>query len=310
MGRETVKEVVAIPEPFCWYVLGELAKAALEMQNPAQIKLQYPDLKNPQIIHHDTKPANVFVGPRRDDYFPAYPSLKLGDFGLAQETWQTDTSDPIMSTYDKPFMPMEFIPNSGERHTQASNVCQIGLIVQYMMLRAEDRGIGGNRRSMPKGLGGVHVKDGAFRVEPIIPIRRPAYNDDDDDEDLKDWPPGTRLEDINPIIEGMKKKEKVPAHRKTLLLQSKARNYNQYDQEVIDACNPTSNKHIKGMHDIVEAVKPSSAPYWLFSPEVEEPLALGSVWQPKDENAQYDTPSEEDQFDDDDEDDGELMELS
>lgn len=81
-------------------------------------------------------------------------------------------------------------------------------------------------------------------------------------------------------------------------------------KEVIDACNPTSNKHIKGMHDIVEAVKPSSAPYWLFSPEVEEPLALGSVWQPKDENAQYDTPSEEDQFDDDDEDDGELMELS
>ena len=68
------------PESFIWHVFIQLAKALDAMHN-----------QGPQrVIHRDVKPENVFL---KSSYRPnqhSYPTIKLGDYGLATTKLVTD----------------------------------------------------------------------------------------------------------------------------------------------------------------------------------------------------------------------------
>ena len=72
-----------IPEPFIWHCFLQLSEALAYIHHGydrRQLCASHPNWQ--QVIHGDLKPENIFLGPPTPDSH-GYPSLVLGDFGLA-----------------------------------------------------------------------------------------------------------------------------------------------------------------------------------------------------------------------------------
>lgn len=232
------------------------------MENPTQIREQYPQMRRPQVIHQDIKPANVFLGHADPNFFPLYPTPKLGDFGLAQETWRNDTSDPIMYSDLPECTPPELKSRNRGRHdvprrTTAANVCQIGLTIQYMMLAADVRMAQRSGRPTPRGARGVHVPGGAFRNKTNW-----VYSQ-------------TLMDAIRHCTDTDPEERPRP-------------------QEIIDLCRPQYNPHIKNMHHPQECGKMDKAPHWLIVPRVVDEYRLKRIWRGKEEEPEDDTSDSDD----------------
>ena len=55
------------------------------------------------MIHQDIKADNIFLGvPDPTSAFPQWPTIKIGDFGMARLTSDTDGRNPtLFATYDQ-----------------------------------------------------------------------------------------------------------------------------------------------------------------------------------------------------------------
>ena len=72
-----------VPEPFIWHCFLQLSEALAYIHHGydrRQLCASHPNWQ--QVIHGDLKPENIFLGPPTPDSH-GYPSLVLGDFGLA-----------------------------------------------------------------------------------------------------------------------------------------------------------------------------------------------------------------------------------
>ncbi|CAD0098055.1 unnamed protein product [Aureobasidium mustum] len=85
--------VSPLPEPFLWFVLHRMAKAAVAMDET----FREEGRDRPVLVHQDIKPENIFMGHPgslgRDEPYPVYPVAYLGDFGLSyltpdDESWR------------------------------------------------------------------------------------------------------------------------------------------------------------------------------------------------------------------------------
>ena len=79
------EECLAIPESFIWHCFLQLAEALAFIHHGydrRQLGGPPPASEWQPIIHGDIKPENIFLGPPTNDSH-GYPSLVLGDFGLA-----------------------------------------------------------------------------------------------------------------------------------------------------------------------------------------------------------------------------------
>lgn len=61
------------PEPFIWFVLTRLARAAETLAEPTKIREKYKSWKDVEVVHHDIKADNVFLGAPESGSFPFYP---------------------------------------------------------------------------------------------------------------------------------------------------------------------------------------------------------------------------------------------
>lgn len=99
-----------LPELFLWHLFNSLAQAVEAMEKDALTGDTIGSLqrhKNDFILHLDIKPENIFLGyeethaERRPEapwrtgglVEPLYPSVKMGDFGLAQYSYEGDDQD-------------------------------------------------------------------------------------------------------------------------------------------------------------------------------------------------------------------------
>lgn len=80
-----------IPEPFIWYVAEALALAGKAMTY-GDLYGQADDWKH--IIHRDLKPSNVFLAESQRDFYPWYPTPRLGDYGISIRTSPNDEFNP------------------------------------------------------------------------------------------------------------------------------------------------------------------------------------------------------------------------
>ncbi|CAF9919092.1 G2-specific serine/threonine protein kinase [Imshaugia aleurites] len=80
-----------MPEPFLWDVFYHLVEAAVAMQyGPTE-----GGWGNHEVVHRDIKPGNVFLDTEdRKSGIPFYPIAKLGDWGLARQTYANDPDNP------------------------------------------------------------------------------------------------------------------------------------------------------------------------------------------------------------------------
>ena len=112
-----------IPEAFVWHVFIQLAEAL------AYIHYGYGrDEDNwTRIIHRDVKPQNVFLTFERSrSRHTAYPTIKLGDFGLAVDTSDEDYS-PFTFSGTYIWQPPELPEN-----TAKGDVWSLGAIIHAM----------------------------------------------------------------------------------------------------------------------------------------------------------------------------------
>jgi serine/threonine protein kinase len=135
------------PEPFIWYTLHRMIRAAVLMDSRLQTS---PD-NGPYLIHNDIKPENIFLGHPgslgRDESYIMYPPAYLGDFGMSyltsgDESWRHKIRGtvgwcaPELDRGDNPYK-----QNDTARYdvapTSKTNVWQIG----YCILRAMEGGI-------------------------------------------------------------------------------------------------------------------------------------------------------------------------
>ena len=72
----------AMPEKFIWHVFLQLSEGLAYIHHGYDRRVNVPVLSWEPIIHGDIKPENVFLGPPTADTH-GYPSIVLGDFGLA-----------------------------------------------------------------------------------------------------------------------------------------------------------------------------------------------------------------------------------
>jgi serine/threonine protein kinase len=76
-----------VPEPLIWHIFESLVNAGLLME---QGGVDQPRAGWTRILHRDFKPQNAFLGLHPDpasgrNDWAAYPTIKLGDYGLAVE---------------------------------------------------------------------------------------------------------------------------------------------------------------------------------------------------------------------------------
>lgn len=89
------------PEEFLWHIFHGLANAALKMEVGPFQDFVTRHIYEPQtafVLHLDLKPGNLFVGDALDDkpyHFSNYPTIKVGDFGLAQLSGPNDMRNPV-----------------------------------------------------------------------------------------------------------------------------------------------------------------------------------------------------------------------
>ncbi|KAL8733025.1 MAG: hypothetical protein Q9166_002423 [cf. Caloplaca sp. 2 TL-2023] len=85
-----------LPEEFIWDVFYHLVSACKVMdEGPSPSRQRYSWCKT--YVHRDIKPENIFLAAPEDydtDGIPIYPSTKLGDFGFAMATSDTDPHNP------------------------------------------------------------------------------------------------------------------------------------------------------------------------------------------------------------------------
>ena len=117
-----------IPEAFIWHVAAQLVKAVHFIQNPPPCKkcTRWP------LIHIDIKPANIFLTwPDKKDH-NKYPTVQLGDFGLAVPLKHGDTQRNLGHfTGTAPFAAPEQIKD--HIYSKKTDVWGIGTVLHSMI---------------------------------------------------------------------------------------------------------------------------------------------------------------------------------
>lgn len=138
-----------IPEPLLWHIFESLVHVGLIMEQGGitQAKAGWT-----QILHRDLKPSNAFLSlhpqpvPSGDNW-AAYPTIKLGDYGLAVETSPTDTRNPGDFTgagtfsYQAPEQIHVQGDNNPPRLTSKTDVFGVGITVMTLMSRYQTVGV-------------------------------------------------------------------------------------------------------------------------------------------------------------------------
>ena len=80
-----------IPEAFMWMMFSALVDSGLVMERGGitDVPVEWK-----QIIHRDLKPMNIFLDLAVVHRWPMYPHPRMGDFGLAIETYPEDAGNP------------------------------------------------------------------------------------------------------------------------------------------------------------------------------------------------------------------------
>jgi serine/threonine protein kinase len=130
-----------IPEPLLWHIFESLVNVGLLMEQGGitQAKAGWT-----QIIHRDLKPQNAFLDLHPQpvssgDNWAAYPTVKLGDYGLAVETSSSDTRNPGDLTgagtpsYQAPEQIYVQGANNPPRLTSKTDVFGVGITVMRLM---------------------------------------------------------------------------------------------------------------------------------------------------------------------------------
>ncbi|KAK3708754.1 hypothetical protein LTR37_011275 [Vermiconidia calcicola] len=86
-------EKIPIPEPAIWAFFNDLVDAFLVLQYGA-VEEEDAKARWRPIVHRDVKLDNVFLDTPGIE-FPSYPTARLGDFGLAVVTDETDANNPV-----------------------------------------------------------------------------------------------------------------------------------------------------------------------------------------------------------------------
>jgi serine/threonine protein kinase len=133
-----------IPEPFIWHTFMCLMRAAVQLEEQAQLR---PGEKTPSgvIVVFDMKPANIFLAqPDRTSTFHIYPRPHIADLGGGSLTSDTDypnESSQMEYAYSPGFLAPEMSIAIREDYLRGTctNVWQIGRVLEYMMkLELED----------------------------------------------------------------------------------------------------------------------------------------------------------------------------
>jgi serine/threonine protein kinase len=84
-----------LPEEFLWFVFCSLAHVAIQMENGPFTDLETNKPTERSIVHFDIKPANILLGrPDEASMFTNYPTIKVSDFGLSEQTGSDDLRNP------------------------------------------------------------------------------------------------------------------------------------------------------------------------------------------------------------------------
>jgi serine/threonine protein kinase len=132
-----------IPEPLIWHIFESLVNAGLLME---QGHITQPQVRWAQIFHRDLKPQNVFLGNHpspvpNGDNWAAYPTIKLGDYGLAVETTPPDARNPFdfmdagTPRYQAPEQVDGPASQTPPRFDAKTNVFGVGITVMALMDR-------------------------------------------------------------------------------------------------------------------------------------------------------------------------------
>ena len=136
-----------IPEPLIWHIFESLVNVGLPMEQGSVTEAQDGWI---QIVHRDIKALNVFLGlhplpaPTRDNW-AAYPTIKLGDYGLAVEISPADIRNPddLVDEGTSGFQAPEQIAGTGDPGllTAKTNVFGVGITVMNLMSLNQDVGV-------------------------------------------------------------------------------------------------------------------------------------------------------------------------
>lgn len=233
------------PEPFLWYVLLALARAATHLV----------DENGTITVHRDIKPGNVFFDEPANAHWKRYPKPLLADFGFAFQTTENDQLNPHLYNDDKGtdgfLAPEQRIFRSKKDGKLAApmrlgihtNIWQIGATVWCMMYNRPhgpaQLSYGSGNQMLPFARTGYspQLRELIKRCTHLVPDKRPTLqeiitecespantknmdsaepdgdDEDDDDDDnrgdgLTDEPPGMFFD-----LPGMKEEEDVGEER-------------------------------------------------------------------------------------------------
>jgi len=136
-----------IPEPLLWHIFESLVNAGLLMERRT---VTQANGGSTEIVHRDFKPQNAFLGLRPDsapgrDNWAAYPTIKLGDYGLAVVTSPTDARNPgiFVDAGTPRYHAPEQVSERGnpQRLTDKTNVYGVGITLMALMDRLNAVGV-------------------------------------------------------------------------------------------------------------------------------------------------------------------------